>query len=290
MIAGATIHLSFLKGGKKLLLRTWKEKNHDHIKDIILSLLDGEVPEGVAQVESSRNTQVWRADQDGKTVYIKFFGSRGVRDRLRLRKSRAYRSVEGSMILLEGGFLVPDVVAQGEVLKGIVIYKSFLVTRAVDDSDNIYDYIGRFFVPGLRGAELHRKRADIRKMGQLIGSMHKKGIFHGDLRAGNVLIQRDGGEIACYFLDNERNSRFPGGIPLRLREKNLVQINMITMQGISFTDRLRFFHAYLAENPELATGAGDLLKRVFLATKKRLEKKHPGIWSGARIEKSITSH
>lgn len=290
MIAGATVHLIFLKGGKKLLLRTWKEKNHDHIKGVILSLLDGEVPEGVAQVESSRNTRVWRADQGGKTVYIKFFGSRGVRDRIRLRKSRAYRSVEGSKILLEGGFLVPDVVAQGEVLKGLVIYESFLVTRAVDDSDNIYDYIGRFFLPGLRGTELHRKRADIRKMGQLIGSMHKKGIFHGDLRPGNVLIQRDDRKITCFFIDNERNKRFPGGIPLKMREKNLVQMNMITLPGISFTDRLRFFNAYLAEDPELAAGAGDLLKRVFLATRKRLEKKYPGIWSGARIDKGITSH
>lgn len=290
MIAGATLHLILLKGGKKLLLRTWKEKNHERIKEMILSLLDGEVPERVAQVESSRNTQVWRADQGGNTVYIKFFGSRGVRDRLRLRKSRAYRSVEGSKILLEAGFLVPDVVAQGEVLKGIVIYESFLVTRAVDDSDNIYDYISRFFVPGLRGAELQRKHAEIRQMGQLIGSMHKRGIFHGDLRPGNVLIQRDSGKITCFFIDNERNKRFPGGIPSKMREKNLVQMNMITLPGISFTDRLRFFNAYLAENPELAAGAGDLLKRVFLTTRKRLEKKYPGIWSGAGIDKGITSH
>jgi hypothetical protein len=290
MIAGATVHLILLKGGKKLLLRTWKEKYCDQIKDMILSLLKGDVPEGTARIESSQNTQVWKSDQGGTTVYIKFFGSRGVRDRLRLRKSRAYRSVEGSKILLEAGFLVPDVVAQGEVLKGIVIYESFLVTRGVDKSDNIYDYISRFFVPGLRGAELQRKHAEIRQMGQLIGSMHKKGIFHGDLRPGNVLIQRDSGEITCFFIDNERNKRFPGGIPSKMREKNLVQMNMITLPGISFTDRLRFFNAYLAENPELAAGAGELMKRVFLTTRKRLEKKYPGIWSGAGIDKGITSH
>ena len=290
MISGATVHLILLQRGKKLLLRTWKEEYHDQTKALILSLLDGQVPEGVKRVESWGNTRVWKAEQGGKSVYIKFFDSRGVRDRLRLRKSRAYRSVEGSAILLDGGFLVPDLVAQGEVLKGIVIYESFLVTGEVGDNDNIYDYIGKFFLPELRGSELQKKRADIRRMGQLIGSMHHKGIFHGDLRPGNVLIQRDEGKFTCFFIDNERNRRFPGGIPSRLREKNLVQMNMITMPGISFIDRLRFFHAYVAENPELAPGADDLLKRVFLTTKKRLEKKHPGIWSGARIEKSITSH
>ena len=290
MISEATVHLILLKEGKKLLLRTWTETFHDQTKEIILSLLDGKVPKGIEQVESSQNTRIWKTDLGGNPVYIKFFGSRGVRDRIRLRKSRAYRSVEGSKLLLEGGFLVPVVVAQGEVLKGIVVYESFLVTGEVHKSDNIYDYIKKYFPPGLKGNELQKKRADITNMGQLIGSMHKKGIFHGDLRAGNVLIQRHDGENSCYFLDNERNRHFSGGIPSKLREKNLVQMNMITQPGISFTDRLRFFHAYMKENPELAESADELLKKVFLTTKKRLEKKHPGIWSGARFEKSITSH
>ena len=91
MISGATVHLILLQGGKKLLLRTWKEEYHDQMKDLILSLLDGQVPGGVERVESSGNTRVWKAEQGGKPVYIKFFDFRGVRDRLRLRKSRKLR-------------------------------------------------------------------------------------------------------------------------------------------------------------------------------------------------------
>jgi len=47
---------------------------------------------------------------------------------------------------------------------------------------------------------------------------------------------------------------------------------------ITSADRLRFFMAYLSENPKLYPAAKDLIRKVHLKTKKRLSKKIPGIW------------
>ncbi len=123
-----------------------------------------------------------------------------------------------------------------------------------------------------------KKRTFIQTIGQLIGRLHKQGIFHGDMRPGNILVKRSPKELLSYFIDNERNRYFPKGIPQRLREKNLIQINMTVLPAITFPDRLRFFKAYLNENPELKPYAKDLTRKIFLRTRERLQKRIPGIW------------
>ena len=72
--------------------------------------------------------------------------------------------------------------------------------------------------------------------------MHKLGIFHGDLRAGNILLQHNDQRRCFFLIDNERTRQFTA-IPLRLIIKNLVQLNMV-QTGITNTDRMRFLKAY----------------------------------------------
>jgi hypothetical protein len=108
--------------------------------------------------------------------------------------------------------------------------------------------------------------------------MHRAGIIHGDLRPGNVLARKvaDGWEF--FFLDNERTRKWPW-LPMRLRLKNLVQINMLP-EGISRTDRMRFFQAYMLANPSVCAAYKEWAERIMTRTRRRFRRKG---WSSADI-------
>jgi hypothetical protein len=110
--------------------------------------------------------------------------------------------------------------------------------------------------------------------------MHADGIFHGDLRPGNVLAWKEmdstgspqGDNWHFFFLDNERTKKFRK-LPERLRLKNLVQINMFEPGEVSNTDRMRFFKEYWARNKESGLEKAALIKSVLNKTRRRLRKK-----------------
>ncbi len=112
------------------------------------------------------------------------------------------------------------------------------------------------------------KRGLIRAFAETVGRMHARGICHGDLRLGNVLAVADRDRWRFYFIDNERTRKFRS-LPARLRLKNLVQVNMF-LDGISNTDRLRFFARYLESNPELHAGCRKWAARITARTNRRL--------------------
>lgn len=265
-----------LADNKKLFLTKGTGWKDDYIEALIIPLLNSHEPSGVERVKGSKSTRIWKVNWEGGPIIIKFFDIRGIRDKLFFRKSRAWRAMSGDMLLSQNGFLVPGIIAQGDLVRHFRLVDNFLISEWIEGL-NTYAYMRAFYAPPLSDEALQNKRIAIKSAGHLIGRMHKNGIFHGDLRPGNIIIKA-GDNRSFYFIDNERTKYFSGGIPMRLRKKNLIQINMIVMPQITFTDRMRFFKAYLSENPELMTIAKDLIRTIFLKTKKRLSKKIPGIW------------
>jgi tRNA A-37 threonylcarbamoyl transferase component Bud32 len=265
-----------LKNGCRLI---WIKKNgSDGIYlDTLISLLNNEKTVNAVQVQSSNNSMAWKASISGDPIFIKFFNIRGFRDKLLFRKSRARRAMEGNIMLYEKGFLSPDIIAAGEIKKGYCISGGVLITEWIEGSLDVYKYFKTFF-KSATSEKLLKKRNLIKMAGQVIGKMHKTGIFHGDLRPGNILIRDDENRPLFYFIDNERTKYFHKGIPSRLREKNLAQINTMVMPQITFTDRMIFFKAYLDENPELKPAAEELARRIFKKTKKKLQRKIPFAW------------
>jgi hypothetical protein len=102
--------------------------------------------------------------------------------------------------------------------------------------------------------------------------MHAKGIFHGDLRLGNILARQEKNRWRFFFLDNERTRKFYR-LPARLRLKNLVQVNMPPPAYMSNTDRMRFFKEYWAQNEKAKIKKADLITKVLKKTRRRLDKK-----------------
>lgn len=257
----------------------WSKKSlpEDIYIDTLISLLNNDNTANATKIQSSSNTKAFQAFVLDELVFIKFFSIRGFRDRLFFRKSRASRAMEGTIRLLEKGFLSPDLIAAGEIKKNLMPEGSFLITEWLEGCRDVYRFFDEIFDAPF-SEYLQKKRDFIRAAGRLVGKMHKTGIFHGDLRVGNILLTGANDRPLFYFIDNERTKYFHKGIPSRLRKKNLVQVNMLIMPQITFTDRLRFFKAYLEENPELKPAEKELTRKIFMKTRERLQKKSPDIW------------
>ncbi len=226
----------------------------------------------LTRVPSSKFARIYkftvRFDSRDKVVYFKQYLYRSVWDFIKgfVRANRAERAFRASEMLCENGFDTPVIIAMGESGNGPLSTANFLITLEVEDAKQIHQFISD------SSLETRSRRELIRALGQTIGEMHAKGIFHGDLRLGNILVRQEKDHWRFFFLDNERTRKFYR-LPGRLRLKNLVQVNMFPPASISNTDRMRFFREYWAQNEKSKTDKSALIKKVIKKTRRRLDKK-----------------
>jgi len=183
------------------------------------------------------------------------------------RPSRAQRAFSAAIMLEQNGLLSPRIIAMGKLSAGPFCVKNFLITSEIENALALYNYIDICN----SNHDLKEKRKLINQLGETIGRMHAAGIFHGDLRPGNVFVQKDNNSYRFFLLDNERTKKI-GKLPARLRLKNLVQINMFRDE-LSRTDRMRFFRAYIKQNPAIRQENKKIAIEVMSRTNARLESK-----------------
>lgn len=199
------------------------------------------------QGSSSDTARVFlsQADCCGRklTVYIKDSFHRSVIDSIKhvFRAGRARRAFFANLMLRNNGVDSPEPLTLIEKCVGPFCSESVIVTEGVEGAILPSVFL-KNMVPSHGIAGVRAKRLVLRRLGVMVGRMHSHGIFHGDLRHDNILLQRSGDDWNLSLIDNERTRQF-WRIPHRLRLKNLVQLNM-TGHGITRTDRMRFFRAY----------------------------------------------
>ena len=240
------------------------------------ALLDSEKELGeryqLTTIQSSKFARVYkltvRFDDVDKGVYFKQYLYRSVWDFIKdfVRANRAERAFKATEMLGENGFDAPAIIAMGKFRYGLYHTTNFLATLEIEDAKQIYQVISDSKL------ETRSKRKLIRAFGRTIGRMHAKGISHGDLRLGNILARQEKDRWRFFFLDNERTRKFYR-LPVRLRLKNLVQVNMFPPAAMSNTDRMRFFKEYWAQNEKAETSKAELIKKVIKKTRLRLRKK-----------------
>lgn len=224
----------------------------------------------VTPVVSSANTRIYRFEYQQAGYFHKTFLPRNWFEPVKefFLGSRAERALRGDLLLQANGFAAAGIVVVGR--KGPC---NFIVSRAVPHPLKLRQYFQETSLLLKAPATLAQRQKIIRQLGRLIGKMHARGISHGDLRWGNILIDAsDTAKFRFVFLDNERTVQYRH-LPQRKRLKNLVQLNMILEPTISRTDRLRFFHAYLRENPLLTANRREWITRVLKKTNKRLTRR-----------------
>jgi len=266
-----------IRGGS-CTLHIHKDFRNDNLEQALLS---GEKALreqfGLTTIRSSRFAHVYRftvrfGDTD-RGVYFKQYLCRSARDFIKhlFRAGRAERAFKASAMLAKNGFGAPAVIAKGQYKSGFFNTSNFLVTFEIEGAKPIYQYIPPS--PANQTKEqLQSNRRLITAFGQTIGRMHAAGIFHGDLRVGNVLARQGQQGWEFFFLDNERTRKFQR-LPRQLRLKNLVQINMHRTDTLTNSDRMRFFNSYLKRNAGIRNRPNKWAERINRKTMSRLRKK-----------------
>jgi hypothetical protein len=96
----------------------------------------------------------------------------------------------------------------------------------------------------LDAARRVEKRRLVRAFATFVADLHRREIYHGDLKAVNLFVRLDGnGEPEFRIVDYDRVT-FDRPVNRRRRIKNLAQIAASVAVLITKTDRLRFFRAY----------------------------------------------
>jgi len=212
-------------------------------------------------IPTSPQARIFRFRYNGGWYFHKTFNARNMLELSKswVRGSRAHRCMKAHVLLAGHGFLAPQTVMVGQ--KG---RHNFMITAAVPDCVSLAD----FLQTRLSRAE---KTRQLERLGKLVGKMHAARIIHGDLLCGNILLSGEPGRFEVYFIDNERTKRY-FIVPPKQRLKNLVQLNKYPSPGISNTDRMRFFNAYLSENPSIASAKKHWARKVIRRTAFRLER------------------
>lgn len=260
------------------IIRIRKNFPKDDIKNLI-SVNDSSA-EGQGQfikVPSSDYTRVFRCNISfngiSHTLYLKQYLCRSTLDFAKhlFRPSRAKRAFNASLMLQKNGFDAPIVIGLFERRLGPFYTDNFLLTMEVEKAKSVPQLLTDICQNSGRNTFVC-KHTLIKAFAKTIGQMHAKGIFHGDLRLGNVLVIKEGQKWRFFFIDNERTKKFCR-LPVRLRLKNLVQINMLRSDTITNTDRLRFYKAYLKENPSIVRKRNKWGKKIVTKTNHRLRRK-----------------
>jgi ADP-heptose:LPS heptosyltransferase/tRNA A-37 threonylcarbamoyl transferase component Bud32 len=105
------------------------------------------------------------------------------------------------------------------------------------------------------------------RLGRFVRRLHDAGIYHADLKAGNVLArERDGGPPDFLVLDLDRVCFHAGPVPRTRSLANLAQLNAAFAGPVTRADRLRCFFAYAARDRGLRRGWKDAVREVMRRT------------------------
>ena len=154
----------------------------------------------------------------------------------------------------EKGVPTADIVAACHTKVFGKFHRGDLVTREIKEGRDLATYLKELGQPLTKGKVLE-KRIVIKKVGELVRSMHEAGIFHGDLNLKNIILQTtDPQNTKGYLIDFDK-SFIRSHLRETLRIRNLLRLNRsaekFKKQGlpITRTDVLRFFLAYF-QNPQ----------------------------------------
>jgi len=126
---------------------------------------------------------------------------------------------------------------------------SYLVTEWIEDAENLH-LLGWRMADEPLPIRLHVASRCAESVGRLVGRMHAWQIFHGDLKAANVLISFDQDTPSTYLIDVD-DVRICRRLSHRRRVIDLARLatGLAAHSWVSRTVCRRFFRAYASQFP-----------------------------------------
>ncbi len=182
-----------------------------------------------------------------KNVYIKQHNALSLGHRLAslFLPSAAMRSLTGALTLIEAGYATAKPVAVVEHRHWGVLIKSLYFSEEVRGAKTL-DTFWQENLINLRGVDGYRKRrAFLWALARLLSSLHRKQIYHNDLKAANVLVRDEEepmeGRFSVIDLQGLKRCFY---ISERRRIKNLAQLERTLGRFLSRSEKLFLLKAY----------------------------------------------
>ena len=187
-----------------------------------------------------------------KNVYMKQHNALSIGHRLAsfFLPSAALRSLAGAVTLLQAGYATARPVAAVEHRNRGVLVKSFYFSEEISGAKAV-DNFWRENLVALRGPAGYRtRRAFLQALARLLSSLHRRNIYHNDLKASNILIRNEQASLeqasmeGLFSLIDLQGLRRCLYISKRRRVKNLAQLGRTLGQFLSQSEKLYFLKAY----------------------------------------------
>jgi hypothetical protein len=148
------------------------------------------------------------------------------------------------------------------------IRESYLLMEDLSAATRLDLYVLSHFAGRLDAEQRAAKRDFVRRCARFVRDLHRRGIYHGDLKAVNMFVRPNEHGTPLFFLVDYDKVDFGSRVNRRRRIKNLAQLAASVAVLITRTDRLRFFRQYAPDPETLAE------KRLYAReVEKALEKK-----------------
>lgn len=219
-------------------------------------------------VKVGTHRQVFRVDSGRQQLYVKRYRSRRGLARLAMlaRGTPARREWRKAIELARRGIATAAAVAVGESYRGGIPGDSLLVTRGIEASRPLDDFLKTDLPDWPAAQQLGARRYLTIELARVLAGCHRAGVRHDDLHAGNILVAIDRLAAAAaptyhvssdsppplLYLIDLPEVRF--GRPLR-RRASLASVVMLAAglwSQATPRERWRFWRTYLANRPELA--------------------------------------
>jgi hypothetical protein len=173
-------------------------------------------------------------------------------------RSPAARSLKAALLLRRSGFFTAEPLAALEHRNWNDLGTSYYVAVPVDNSCSLREF-WRSVAPALASAErLRLGRSIIRQLAELFYRLHAAGIYHGDLKGGNILIEDWKNEARRFYLIDLDRVQARRSVPQAKRLKNLLQVKVSWRRR----ERVYFYRRYAALCSASKTEAKALVRRA----------------------------
>jgi len=145
--------------------------------------------------------------------------------------------------LLTINIKTPKPIALLEEKKYLIIKKSFIIMEDISTCLPCNKYVNEQFNAPYDKIASERKKKLVSRMALSFRQLHDSKVYHGDLKANNIMIMELQDNWDFFYLDLDR-VHFDKKITLKKMVKNLSQLNASIPNCITYTDRLRFYRTY----------------------------------------------
>ncbi len=171
-----------------------------------------------------------------------------------------------SLLLISKGIPSPRPLALLEKRSYGILQRSYLITEFLPHARSLTDY--------LRDPVIDKMQRDkvLFDLIHQVRALHQNGIYHADLKGGNILVVKEDDDPIIYFIDLEA-SHLRRRLGSTKKIKDLTRLNRALMGLIQEKERFLWIRRYLEGQREFLGLEVRLIKEIEMESKTRLIKR-----------------